>query len=105
VPHLLPHMDKSRGMGRNGPWIGGPLTERPSQIFRKHVSVVPYPEDDIVGVVESLGDSDCLVMGSDWPHPEGLVEPREFEALIAPLPEASQRMILRENAEELLSDR
>jgi hypothetical protein len=44
-------------------------------------------------------------MGSDWPHPEGLVEPREFEDLIAPLPEASQRMILRGNAELLLSER
>ncbi len=41
------HMDKSRGMGRNGPWIGGKLTERPSAIFRRHVRVVPYPEDDI----------------------------------------------------------
>jgi hypothetical protein len=35
-------MDKSRGMGRNGPWIGGQLTERPSEVFRKHVRIVPY---------------------------------------------------------------
>jgi len=33
VPHFTGHMDKSRGMGRNGPWIGGKLTERPSAIF------------------------------------------------------------------------
>ncbi len=25
VPLFVEHMDKSRGMGRNGPWIGGPL--------------------------------------------------------------------------------
>ncbi|HEV3381097.1 MAG TPA: amidohydrolase family protein, partial [Trebonia sp.] len=31
VPHFIEHMDKSRGMGRNGPWIGGKLTERPSR--------------------------------------------------------------------------
>ncbi len=30
VPQFVIHMDKSRGMGRNGPWIGGKLTERPS---------------------------------------------------------------------------
>ena len=42
------HMDKSRGMGRNGPWIGGQLRERPSEIFRRHVRVAPYPEDDVV---------------------------------------------------------
>ena len=30
VPHFIRHMDKSRGMGRNGPWLGGQLKERPS---------------------------------------------------------------------------
>ena len=46
VPHFIRHMDKSRGMGRNGPWLGGQLTERPSTIFNNHIRVVPYPEDD-----------------------------------------------------------
>ena len=52
VPHFVVHMDKSRGMGRNGPWIGGPLRERPSEIFRRHVRVAPYPEDDVVKIVD-----------------------------------------------------
>ena len=30
-------------------WLGGQLSERPSTIFKKHVRVVPYPEDDTVG--------------------------------------------------------
>ena len=47
IPHTLSQMDKSRGMGRNGPWIGGQLTERPSAIFKRHVRVTPYPEDDL----------------------------------------------------------
>ena len=47
VPHTLHHIDKSRGMGRNGPWIGGSLGERPSAVFKRHVRVAPYPEDDI----------------------------------------------------------
>jgi len=68
-------------MGRNGPWIGGKLTERPSRIFRRHVRVVPYPEDDIPRIVRDLPDVDCLVMGSDFPHAEGLAEPAEFAAL------------------------
>src|SRR5262249_46810930 len=33
LPHFLAKMDKSRGMGRNGPWPGGPLAERPSRVF------------------------------------------------------------------------
>ena len=52
VPHFIRHMDKSRGMARNGPWLGGQLTERPSTIFKKHVRVVPYPEDDTVALIE-----------------------------------------------------
>ncbi|OLE23154.1 MAG: amidohydrolase, partial [Catenulispora sp. 13_1_20CM_3_70_7] len=63
VPHFIRHMDKSRGMGRNGPWLGGQLTERPSAVFKQHVRVVPYPEDDTVGLVDQLGTVECLVMG------------------------------------------
>src|SRR5438270_390284 len=50
VPHFIRHMDKSRGMARLGPWLGGPLRERPSAIFKRHVRVVPYPEDDTVAL-------------------------------------------------------
>jgi predicted TIM-barrel fold metal-dependent hydrolase len=102
VPHTLTHMDKSRGMGRNGPWIGGPLADRPSRIFKEFVRVAPYPEDDIPWIVENLGGDDrCLVMGSDFPHAEGLAEPVEFEKLLHPLDEASRRRIMRGNAEAL----
>jgi predicted TIM-barrel fold metal-dependent hydrolase len=103
VPHFITHMDKSRGMGRNGPWIGGKLTERPSQVFLRHVRVAPYPEDDIVKIVRDLPDVDCLVMGSDFPHAEGMAEPMEFAGLVASLTPEQQRKILRDNAEKLFS--
>ena len=103
VPHTLQHMDKSRGMGRNGPWIGGQLHERPSAVFRQHVRVAPYPEDDIPKIVRDLPDADCLVMGSDFPHAEGLAEPAGFAALLDGLTEAQQRQILRDNATKLLA--
>jgi predicted TIM-barrel fold metal-dependent hydrolase len=104
VPHMLSHMDKSRGMGRNGPWIGGKLTERPSAIFQRHVRVAPYPEDDIPWIVENLGgDATCLVMGSDFPHAEGIAEPLEFEKLLDPLDETTKRAIMRGNAETLFN--
>ena len=72
VPHFMHHMDKSRGMARLGPWLGGPLKERPSAIFKRHVRVVPYPEEDTVALAEELGGTEVLVNGSDWPHAEGL---------------------------------
>ncbi len=28
VPHFIRHMDKSGSMGRNGPWLGGPVKAR-----------------------------------------------------------------------------
>jgi predicted TIM-barrel fold metal-dependent hydrolase len=105
VPHFVKHMDKSRGMGRNGPWIGGPLRERPSQIFREFVRVAPYPEDDIPWIVQALGHDDSIVMGSDWPHAEGLAEPARYVDLLEQLPEPSRRRIMRENADALLAPR
>ena len=97
------HMDKSRGMGRNGPWIGGPLTERPSAIFREHIRVAPYPEDDIPDIVDRLGHADSLVMGSDWPHAEGLAVPADFEKLLAPLDQDPIDRIMHRTAEALLA--
>ena len=65
---MLTHMDKSRGMGRNGPWIGGKLDERPSRIFQDFVRVAPYPEDDIPWIVENLkGDVDLPRHGIRFP--------------------------------------
>ncbi|MEV6876479.1 amidohydrolase family protein [Amycolatopsis sp. NPDC051128] len=104
VPHFLKHMDKSRGMGRNGVWLGGQLPERPSRIFHKHVKVVPYPEDDIVGLVDRLGTADSLVMGSDWPHAEGLAEPADFYDRLSGLGDENRRKFLRDNALSVLEN-
>jgi predicted TIM-barrel fold metal-dependent hydrolase len=98
VPHFVRHMDKSRGMGRRGKWIGGKLPERPSAVFRQHVRVTPYPEDDVVKIVRDLGQCDSIVMGSDFPHGEGLARPAEFGDLVAELSPEEQRKILRDNA-------
>jgi predicted TIM-barrel fold metal-dependent hydrolase len=102
IPHFIRHMDKSRGMARNGRWLGGQLTDRPSNIFRQHISVVPYPEDDTVSLAERLGGVDCLVMGSDWPHAEGLREPADFYAKVEGLGEEARRLFLRDNGKRLL---
>jgi predicted TIM-barrel fold metal-dependent hydrolase len=102
LPHTLDHMDKSRGMGRNGPWIGGRLTERPSAIFKRHCRVTPFPEDDVVGIVDGLGgDSECIVMGSDFPHAEGMAEPADFTKLLDGLSDDAKYAILRGNAEPI----
>jgi predicted TIM-barrel fold metal-dependent hydrolase len=78
VPALLTKMDKVRGIARMGHWPGGPLKERPSRIFQRHVGVVAYPEDDLVDLIGQTGNSDWILMGSDYPHAEGTQTPRDF---------------------------
>ena len=49
----------------------------PVETLRRHVWVAPYYEDDLVAVKEAMG-IERLLFGSDWPHAEGLAEPRTF---------------------------
>jgi len=101
LPYFMSRIDKMRGMGRNGPWIGGPLDERPTEIARRHIVVTPYPEDDVAKIVEEVGH-EMLALGSDYPHAEGLAEPRDFQRLIEHLSPDVQRWILRDNGFSLV---
>lgn len=101
VPYLMRVMDKMGGMGRNGPWLGGRIREKPSEILKRHVLVSPYHEEDINALVEEIGSSQVL-FGSDFPHPEGLAEPRQFFHEIASLEKADVRRIMRDNARGLV---
>jgi predicted TIM-barrel fold metal-dependent hydrolase len=101
VPYLMKVMDKMGGMGRNGPWPGGRIREKPSAILRRHVFVSPYHEEDVVGLVGEIGASQVL-FGSDFPHAEGLADPVRFEETIATLPAEQRQLVMRENALRLL---
>jgi len=77
VAYLLAALDKMKGMGRNGPWPGGYVAGRPSDLVREHVYVSPYHEEDIPALVRSYG-VERVVFGSDYPHPEGLADPVSY---------------------------
>ena len=51
-------------------WLYGAPEERPRDIFKQHVRVAPYPEDDSEAVVRLLG-ADGVIAGSDYPTPRG----------------------------------
>ena len=55
-------------------------------MFREHVYVVPFHEDDITGLVDLLGP-ERVVFGSDWPHAEGLGTPLDFARKLGGLAE------------------
>ncbi len=100
VGYLLRVMDKGQRLGGFGDWLGGPISDRPSELFKRHISVAPFDDDDIRGLVDLIG-ADRVLLGSDYPHPEGVPEPRR--ALEGHgLTEAEIRLIARDNMERLL---
>ena len=99
--YLLESIDKKRGMGRNGPWPGGRLGRKPSEIFRERVFLTPFPEDDVMALIELVGASQVLC-GSDFPHPEGLGEPSAFFDLVKGLAPDVRPGVMRDNARRML---
>jgi predicted TIM-barrel fold metal-dependent hydrolase len=72
----------------------------PVDAFREHVWVAPFYEDDMRLLRDAMG-VEHLLLGSDWPHPEGLREPRAALTDFGVLEPDEQRRVLRENLREL----
>ena len=103
VPALLKALDKltrirvsSQGAAKSG---------RParlgSEVFREHIYVTPFFEDDVYQLVDALG-AERVLFGSDWPHPEGIAAPLDFLEEVAELPSHQLRLVMRENTAALL---
>ena len=72
----------------------------PIEAFREHVWIAPFYEDSITALRDIHG-ADRILLGSDWPHPEGLSEPRAWIGDFVDLGEADMRKALRENQRAL----
>jgi predicted TIM-barrel fold metal-dependent hydrolase len=101
VRALLKSVDKAAALGRRGPMLGGPLPDKPSEVLAEHLWVCPFPEDDVVDLVEVLG-AEHVLFGSDYPHPEGLREPADFIRLLDGCDDVTTRQVLRGNTAQLL---
>jgi predicted TIM-barrel fold metal-dependent hydrolase len=99
APYLLRKMDHAFMLGRKATF--GKLPGRPSEIFKQHVLVAPYPEENIARVAETTG-WDCLVFGSDFPHSEGLPDPVQYVAQMQGVDDAIVRQVMRDNLERFL---
>jgi predicted TIM-barrel fold metal-dependent hydrolase len=102
VDYLMRAMNKMNRMARNGPWPGGPLTEKPSDTFRRHVFVSPYHEEPVEQLCGLIGTGQVL-FGSDWPHTEGLADPRDFADTMPGLSDDDVRRVMRDNTLALLA--
>jgi predicted TIM-barrel fold metal-dependent hydrolase len=96
VGPMLTKLDHIARLHSKDMWRFGAPPARPSELFSRHVWVSPFFEDDVVGLADRIGVGQVL-MGSDYPHPEGLAEPREFAEELEGLGESDQRRILRDS--------
>jgi predicted TIM-barrel fold metal-dependent hydrolase len=80
--------------------IPGFFREDPRDVFRRHVWINPFWEDDVEEVVDHVG-AERVVFGSDWPHIEGMPEPLDYVRELKAFDAATQRRILADNAAEL----
>ena len=101
VEYLMHSLDHAGGLlDRRVEAFGHRIDERPSEILKQHVWISPFPEEDVPKLVSLIG-ADHVLMGSDWPHPEGNHFPKEYLEGIDTLAPDEIRRIMRENALEL----
>jgi len=72
--------------------------EHPHETLRRQLFVSPHFEEDKRAVADLLG-VDHVLMGSDWPHAEGLHQPADYagELEVDGFAADEQRRIMREN--------
>jgi predicted TIM-barrel fold metal-dependent hydrolase len=79
----------------------GWFSEDPVDQFKRNVWVAPFWEDSLADAVDLIG-ADRVLFGSDWPHPEGMFTPRDYDKVVAELDDAdATRRIMYANAAEL----
>ncbi len=94
LPDLFHNLEQAAA--RN-PWHFG---EDPIAMLKDRVYMSPFWEDDLSDVIERMGPERVL-FGSDWPHMEGLPDPRDILEETAGLDTAVAGRFLYENTAAL----
>ena len=74
---------------------------RPSDYFKQHCFVAPFPEENVDRVVESIG-IEPIVFGSDFPHGEGLPEPQAYLGQLKNFSDDQVKTVMRDNLARFL---
>jgi predicted TIM-barrel fold metal-dependent hydrolase len=78
----------------------GMFETHPADQFIEHCWVAPFVEDSVEDLARYL-PVERILFGSDWPHAEGLPQPRDFLRNVASFSPQDQRRIMADNAREL----
>lgn len=71
VFHLFEKLTKAYGQ------IPHHFPEDPRETFKRHVWVSPFYEDELASLLRLMGP-EHIIMGSDYPHVEGLADPASY---------------------------
>jgi predicted TIM-barrel fold metal-dependent hydrolase len=91
VPWLLQTFRRVYGQNPRG------FAENPIDTFRRHVWVSPFHEDD-VPLLRDLMGAERMLMGSDYPHAEGLAAPTDYVYELKDFSDEEILQVMRENA-------
>ena len=78
------------------------LAEDPVETFLRHVWVSPFFEDAMTDLRDLIG-AERMLFGSDWPHAEGLPQPRDFLGEIPTFSDEEARAVMGDNLAGLLA--
>lgn len=78
------------------------FAENPVDVVRRNIHVSPFWEEDLGALAELLGE-DRVLFGSDFPHPEGLAEPRSYLQDLSHLSEDLKVKIMGGNLSRLMN--
>ena len=103
VSHVMHMLDHAVGLTeRHIEAFGQTVAERPSEVFKRHFWISPFPEEDIIGLTELIG-VERVLFGSDWPHAEGTEAPLDYASYLEGLEPSAARRIMSQNGLELLT--
>jgi predicted TIM-barrel fold metal-dependent hydrolase len=92
VFHLFEKLEKSFGQTPHA------YPEDPRETFKRHMWVSPFYEDKLADLRHLLG-AEHILMGSDFPHAEGLAEPTAYLKDLKNFnyPDEDCRLVMRDN--------
>ena len=94
---FLPDLFRKLRQSRDRLAVSHYYKEDPALLFKEHVWINPFWEDDVYEVESCMG-AERVIFGSDWPHIEGMPEPLDYVDELSKFGDAEKRMILRDNA-------
>ena len=78
----------------------GWFDEDPVELFRQHVWMNPFWEDNVYEIIELMG-ADHVIFGSDWPHIEGMPTPLDYLEEVKDLNDGDLQLVMRDNTRYL----